>query len=191
MKLSNYYIIFDLEATCNEHDKFLDDSLDKQIIEIGAVKVTPEFDVLDSFTQIVGLQGRSLPGTIEISPYCTKLTGIEQAHVDIASDFGSVYADFIKWSELPLQWMSWGNDYDLLKLECDRRAIKPFNLKRFYDLREIVRFMRGTPASAIKNEISKYNINIDSLMRHAALDDCVIEAKVLKEVHIRSRGWIR
>lgn len=185
MKELKYYIIFDLEATCSEGDKFMGALDNKEVIELGAVKITPDFDLLPgSFSY----QVKPILNPV-LGDYCTNLTGITQEMVNSASDFKEVYEKFILWSGQPLLWMSWSDDYSLLSRECERRNIKPFPQKRFFDCREIMRLLRGRPAQGMDREIKTYEVDLQGIRRHRAADDCNLTAKILKQAYIKSRGW--
>lgn len=92
-------IIVDLEATCWENQQ---ERLNKQseIIEIGAVKENG-----DEFQRFI----KPVLNPI-LSPYCTRLTSIQQIDVDTADSFPIVIKDFIEWVGEDTLY-SWGN-YD-------------------------------------------------------------------------------
>lgn len=187
MKFLKYYVLFDLEATCWEGDTYINSEYKKEVIEIGAVKITPEFDILpDEFSKLV--RPKVNP---EISDYCQKLTGIRKDAVEFAKDFEQVYNQFIEWSGQPMLWMSWSDDYSLIKKECEVRDIKPFNQKRFMDARDIMKVLRGKSAEGMDRELKTYELSFEDegLRRHRGLDDSIMTANILKRAFLRSRGW--
>lgn len=103
-------IIFDLEATCKENDR----TFDNEIIEIGAVKLSPAFKIADEFAAFV--QPVENP---KLTPFCTELTTITQAEVDQAQRFPEVLQAFREWiGEEPFLLLSWGA-YDRKQIEKD------------------------------------------------------------------------
>lgn len=93
-------IIFDLETTCQ--DKEIDANFDKELLEIGAVKVDETGNVLETFDLIV------IPTRTTITPYCIELTSITKELVDQEGiSFKEAMNSFkIFCEDLPL--FSWG-----------------------------------------------------------------------------------
>ena len=85
-----HFIVYDLEATCWRHRR----SWQVEVIEIGAVKVSENLEVLDEFTAFV----RPLLHP-EISEFCTRLTSITQADIEDADAFHEVIQAFESWME--------------------------------------------------------------------------------------------
>lgn len=110
MKPNRTIIIFDLEATCKENDR----TFDNEIIEIGAVKVSPALEIADDFTTFV--QPVANP---KLTPFCTELTSITQAEVDEAPRFPEAFQYFRDWvGAEPFLLLSWGA-YDRKQIEKD------------------------------------------------------------------------
>ena len=94
------YIIVDLEATCWE----VVDRKDMEIIEIGAVVLSPNKNLDKEFTAFV----RPIMKPI-LSDYCKKLTTISQKDVDSAETFNVVFPKFLQWIGIePFYLCSWG-----------------------------------------------------------------------------------
>lgn len=85
------YIIVDLEATCFEKDR----TKQKEIIEIGAVKLNEKVEIVDTFQSFI--RPRVNPN---LSLFCKNLTSITQNDVDNAQDFPDVLVKFLVWSGL-------------------------------------------------------------------------------------------
>jgi 3'-5' exoribonuclease 1 len=90
------YIILDLEATCWETKKVSPN----EIIEIGAVCINPEKQLVGEFCSFVKPSINPL-----LSEFCTQLTSITQENVDAAPLFPEAVAAFQSWI------LSFGNDY--------------------------------------------------------------------------------
>lgn len=108
-------LVIDLEATCS-NDKSITGS-GMEIIEIGAVWVTPRGEVLDTFQRFVcPVLNKTL------TPFCTQLTTITQDQVDGAPTFDQIapllQAFALKHAEPQSIWASWGN-YDRVQFGHD------------------------------------------------------------------------
>lgn len=109
-----HFIIYDLEATCWRSPK----PKQVEVIEIGAVKVNEQLEIIDEFCSFV--KPTLHP---KISPFCTKLTSITQRDVDPAGHFDEVVLDFEEWinpKEVRAVLMSWG-EFDKRQLLLDAR----------------------------------------------------------------------
>ncbi len=82
------YIIVDLEATCwpKPHAQT------SEIIEIGALRMSREGEVVDEFSQFVKPQLNSV-----LSEFCINLTSIGQEMIDSAAVFSEVVSAFQAW----------------------------------------------------------------------------------------------
>jgi inhibitor of KinA sporulation pathway (predicted exonuclease) len=127
-------LIVDLEATCS-----LDNSITSElmeIIEIGAVWVTPAGDLLEQFQSYVRPAVNPL-----LTLFCTKLTGISQFQIDQACSWKKVAEEFSGFVErhkdAQSYWGSWGAyDKNQIERECNKhdtenplRNIRHENLK--------------------------------------------------------------
>jgi 3'-5' exoribonuclease 1 len=106
------FIIFDLECTCWEGRPT---GMVMETIEIGAVKLDPFGDVLDSFNKFIRPSVHQV-----LSPFCTRLTSISQIDVNRAEKFSLVIEDFMDWIGLDEDyWLcSWGG-FDQRQLQAD------------------------------------------------------------------------
>lgn len=100
------FIVLDVEATCSqEGNSVIVPRGEGEIIEIGALVVSPELVVLSEFSQFVRPVRHS-----QLSEFCTELTTITQRDVDGAQPFPVVaraLALWAQWSEVTW-WGSWG-----------------------------------------------------------------------------------
>jgi inhibitor of KinA sporulation pathway (predicted exonuclease) len=125
------YLVIDLEATCDEHHRIPRE--ETEIIEIGAVLVDASMQVVDSWQTFVRpvIHPR-------LTPFCTQLTSIEQAHVDGAPRFVDAMAALGQFlaGRTPL-FCSWG-DYDRAQLarEALRDGVKLPLGDQHYNIKE-------------------------------------------------------
>ena len=109
------YIIFDLEATCEENDK----TFPNEIIEIGAVKYQEqngELVKVGEFNAFVKPVKRPI-----LTEFCKRLTTITQSDVDNAERFPQVIQKFKEWVGVGKEdyiLCSWGH-YDKGQLKTD------------------------------------------------------------------------
>jgi 3'-5' exoribonuclease 1 len=82
------YIVFDLEATCWEGV----DVGQNEIIEIGAVKINDQKQIISEFEKFV----KPLKHPI-LSDFCISLTSITQEDVNNAEYFNTVAEEFKDW----------------------------------------------------------------------------------------------
>ena len=82
------YIVLDLEATCEKDNPHFN----KEIIEIGAVKLTDSFEIIDTYDAFV----RPILNPT-LSAFCMELTTIQQSDVDAANLFPVVLNGFKEW----------------------------------------------------------------------------------------------
>lgn len=138
------YVIVDLEATCWERSP----PFPHEIIEIGAVCFEPKETILGEFQTFV------LPLLCPVlSEFCTRLTHIEQHHVDGAPDLPTALRAFVDWTHQfgEIRVASWGAfDYQQFLQDCSRHGVEyPFgphlNLKKAFSAIEQCRpqGMRG------------------------------------------------
>ena len=82
------FILYDLEATCWRTSR----PKRVEIIEVGAVKVNEQLEVVSEFCAFV----RPMMHPV-ISKFCTSLTSIRQSDVDGAFLFDEVMEDYEDW----------------------------------------------------------------------------------------------
>lgn len=189
--MSNYWVIFDLEATCwdtkgeswreTNPNALIPDTLaykqrvEMETIEIGAVKVDKSFNVIDKFTVFI----KPVLNPI-ITEYCTNLTSITQADVDSGLEFRSAYKRFMQWSGAPRTFLAWGDyDYNQLNKDCLAGNVKMFPKHKYVNAKEFIRFLRGYKGTGLGKETKRYGLEFEG-RQHRGLDDSVMVAKVMQ-----------
>jgi inhibitor of KinA sporulation pathway (predicted exonuclease) len=102
------YIIFDLEATCDDKVK-----IENEIIEIGALKIDKDLNIVEEFQRFV----KPIKNPI-LTEFCKDLTKIKQSDVDNANTFDIVCNEFMKFIGDDYLLCSWGF-YDKSQLTKD------------------------------------------------------------------------
>jgi 3'-5' exoribonuclease 1 len=85
------FIIYDLEATCWETKSESNGKM-QEVIEIGALKINEEGEILSRFESFV--RPTTYP---QLSDFCTRLTTITQVDINQADTFPVVIEDFWDW----------------------------------------------------------------------------------------------
>ncbi len=179
MEPTRYYLVLDLEATCDEDHRIPRE--ETEIIEIGAVLCDGEtLAPRDEFQTFV--KPRRHP---KLTPFCTKLTTITQADVDTAPLFPQAMATLSRWlveRQLAGQFTfcSWG-DYDKQQLQREERknsvrvplGTRHLNLKEAFRKRSGDDTKLGTGAA-----LRRCGIRFDGTA-HRGIDDARNIAKLL------------
>lgn len=182
------YIILDLEwdsAYFPPQKKFIN-----QILQIGAVKLDENFNVIDEFSVNVcsSISKR-------VTSFCTKLTGITteimRAGISLY-DAVKQYNDFSSDCDVAMTW----SDSDLYAImENEEHLLKNkirFNFKKYLDLQKLVQIYLANGGMEIKNQVSLENaaellsINIEDFHLHTAVEDSKISAILLKKCYNES-----
>ncbi len=183
------FIIFDLEW--NNAYNYKTKTGMNEIIEIGAVKLNERLEITDTFKQLIKPQVSKKLGS-----RFKNLTNITMEEINASGvDFDKAFADFARWSGGKENiFLSWSNS-DLYTLV--------FNYQRFKNT-SYIDFL-GYYADAQKycmsfledcnsgNQISlskcaeRFDININDLALHRALEDCYVTAFCFKKVYDKEK----
>lgn len=179
----NYHIILDLEMNpvAKDNPKAYK-LLRKEVIEIGAVKLDKDFNIIDRFNVFVKPQYNH-----QVTPYITKLTGIVSSVTMNAEYFEEALKEFANWvgNSGVIRIYSWSNnDLDQLKTECSFKEIEfPSNLKRWLDVQKIFPRMmclsNDRRQMALREAIQYFDIKVDDKKIHNALYDSEITTELL------------
>lgn len=160
-------------------------NLRQEIIEIGAVKLNKNLEIVDTFDCFVKPEFN-----YQVTPYINKLTGIKSSFAMNAELFETVLNNFVTWigTDSDTRIYSWSdNDLIQLKNECNFKKITfPQNMKRWLDFQKVFpRLMnisnRGK-RMALSEAIKYFDIESDPKKVHNALYDAEITSKLLVPV---------
>lgn len=182
-KVKNFkqYIIFDLEATCWEEKN----NKSKEIIEIGAVKLSENLEIVDTFSEFV-------KATInpELTEFCKTLTSIKQEDVDRAKTFNDAIKDFENWilsSSKDVKLISWGY-YDKKQI-LEESQIKNYSgeiikllEEKHTSLKHEFARIRKERTCGMKKALNKLNLPLKGT-HHRGIDDAENIAKIFKAVY--------
>ncbi len=176
-----YYVIMDLEWN-NSYNKTRKCFVN-EILEIGAVLVDEELDVIDTFSVIIRSQLiKKLSGRVK------NLTHISNEDMISGVSFQRAISDFIKWiGGRNCVFMSWGNSdirvlVDNFSMFCGMNSI-PF-LTQYVDLQKYCQeFIVNVSNQQIglMNAAVEMGIDISGCSFHRALEDSLLGLRCLKK----------
>ena len=178
-----FYVIMDLEWN-NSYNKYRKCFVN-EILEIGAVMVNDELEVIDTFSVIIRSQLiKKLSGRVK------NLTHITNEDMTSGVSFQRAVTEFSKWiGSKNCVFMSWGNSdirvlYDNYSMFCKIKGI-PF-LTEYLDLQK---YCQQFIVSATNQQISLVNaaiemgIDISDCTFHRALEDSLLGLRCLKKCY--------
>lgn len=162
-----HFIVFDLEATCDERGGF-----DNETIQIGAVKVDAAGKFIDKFECFI----KPITNPI-LTPFCTQLTGIDQKLVDAGILFPEAFEGFLKWAGKNAVFCSWGYyDRKQLMKDCDRHNL-PLPLLKHISLKHQYALITHSNPKGMKEVLRREGLVMEG-MHHNGLDDALNIVKI-------------
>lgn len=176
------YVIFDLEwdnVFYKKEKRFIN-----QILQIGAVKLDGDFNVIDSFTATIrSAISKRVTGRFAI------LTGITTEKMLAGIPLEQAVKEFNEFSRNADVTMTW-SDSDLYTIVENEMLLKnsgvSFNMNFYLDLQKLVQAKMRDKGYNSKNQVSLegaaefFNVSIDEYSMHTALDDSTVCGKLLK-----------
>ena len=178
------YIIFDLEwdsAFYKPEKRFIN-----QIIQIGAVRLNENFDIINRFEATV---------CSSISKKVTErfktLTGITSEQMLAGMPYQKAVEEFNRFSNGAEVTMTW-SDSDLYTIDENEKLLTEkteFKINKYLDLQKLVQAKMREAGYESKNQVSLesaaefFNIDISEFKTHTALDDSSICAYLLKRCY--------
>ncbi len=171
----DFYLVVDLEATCCDRKTI--PSVKREIIEIGAVMLNRELEVVSEFQRFV--KPVVYP---QLTPFCTALTSITQEMVDKAPSYGEAIGDFSQWvADYPkFVFCAWGDfDRRQIRYECKRHGLSNPIQTTCLNLRTMFGRSQDLPGLFNLNESLKMaNLEFTGV-HHRGIDDARNIAKLL------------
>ncbi len=176
-----FYVIMDLEWN-NSYNK-IHKCFVNEILEIGAVMVNEELEVIDTFSVIIRSQLiKKLSGRVK------NLTHITNEDMSSGVSFQRAVSDFSKWiGDRGCVFMSWGNSdirvlYDNFNMFLHVNGI-PF-LTQYVDLQRYCQSFivsAGNQQIGLVNAAVEMGIDISACKFHRALEDSLLGLRCLKK----------
>lgn len=173
-----HYIIMDLEWN-NTYGRKINKFIN-EIIEVGAVKLDEELNVVDTFSSLIRVQiGKKLRGAVK------RLTSITNEDLTTGTQFIQVFAEFKRWlgtGENTI--LTWG-DGDIRVLIDNYRYLNsietiPF-LSNYADLQQLFQNVYKTPKSkqiGLIDAAQLVDIDHEKYANHRGLDDSMLSAEI-------------
>jgi inhibitor of KinA sporulation pathway (predicted exonuclease) len=169
---ASYYVVVDLEATCDDGGRVPRD--ESEIIEIGAVLVEGA-----TLRTVAEFQTFVRPVVHpRLTAFCTELTTITQADVDPAPGFPAAAARLAAFGDGAV-FCSWGN-YDRNQLAADARRhhVAPPLGPRHVNLKEEFTKLEGSRKRGNREALVRVGIEATGV-HHRGLDDARNIARLL------------
>lgn len=175
------YVVLDLEF--NQPYKrngrlIYSNKLQFEIIEIGAIKLDSNFEIIDNFRIYVKNAIYK-----NISPRVKEITGINEEDLKYGYDFTKANQLFNKWLGSDYKILAWGESDELVyKDNCRARGIA-YKLNEFYDVQNACQILLGKYGKIISLEVALKLFKIPKQTdTHRALNDCKAVSSILKKI---------
>ena len=172
-----WYLVYDLEATCDDSSPREVPKYEMETIEIGAVLVSGEtLQPVEEFQSFI----RPVRHPV-LTPFCTRLTSITQADVDAAPTFPEVFSAFTAWAgKYPgCLWSSWGAfDGRQLKQDSAFWGMDPPEVE-FYNFKEAFANHLRIKQCGIPGALAILGLGRMTGTHHRGIDDARNIARVL------------
>lgn len=177
------YIVLDFEW--NNAYNYAAKKFTNDIIEIGAIKLDKNLNIVDTFKQLVKPDGFK-----KLSNRCKNLTNITNDEIkENGVSFKQAISDFARWSDGENSvFLSWSNS-DLYVLTGNYfYAYGNMNvgfIKRYCDAQKYCMSFLDNPGGnqiALSKCAEMMDIDISNQVLHRALEDCYVTAECLKKV---------
>ncbi|MDZ8108174.1 MAG: 3'-5' exonuclease [Nostoc sp. DedQUE12a] len=183
-KISHYYLIVDLEATCG--DKGTVPRHEMEIIEIGAVMLNRATWEIDSeFQQFI--QPVRHP---KLTAFCIELTSIQQQNVDEAPKFIEAISRFQEWINLfPNHiFCSWGNyDKNQFIQDCAFHDVPyPFSPEHINIKDEFSKYLGVSKKFGMAQALNELGIELQGT-HHRGIDDARNIASIYRHIQTKKR----
>ncbi|SDY64059.1 3'-5' exonuclease [Tindallia californiensis] len=160
----------------------------QEIVEVGAVKLNDEYEVIDSFQIMVK------PTLYQrMHPTIQKKTKITREILDSGIFFPEAMKIFKEWiGDDPVQLCSWGmDDYNELKRNCDYHCIVMDLKITWCDVQKMCMKVMEAPKGqqvGLKKAVTHFGITMEERF-HSALNDAVYTAKILEALERQKESF--
>ena len=173
------YIVIDLEFTPTPNTLRKKTKFTQEIIEIGAVKLNDNYEVIDTFDILIKPQYAA-----GVSPFVRNLTGITNNDLQSAPSFKKAMYAFVEWIGYePYRIYQW-SDTDKKKLiaesmyKCCYDEFSSLLDKHFIDLQRIFQRISKLHKLSLERALNSLNIEINGEL-HSAVDDAYNTSQIL------------
>ena len=182
------YIILDLEWNTVYHKA--ENRPINEILQIGAVRLNQNFDIIDTFQVMVRSQLTS-----KLSGKVVRLTGITNEDMLRGIPLEAAFKAYNEWAEGDTVTMTWSTSdlYAIIDNTAAFRLKTKFSIGKYLDLQTYVQNELKVRGIQINNQISLINaasileIGTDEFELHTARDDSIVAALILKKTYNKDR----
>ena len=182
------YIILDLEwdgAYFPKINRFIN-----QILQVGAVKLNENFDVIETFDVIIKSSFSK-----RVSKRFSELTGITKEDMLKGVSLESAFKAYNKWANDTDITMTWSNSDIYTVLENEKHLLDGIKLKinKYLDLQKFIQGemqlsgIECTSQISLLNAAVAFGINVDESLLHNAKADSTVAAELLKKCYNKER----
>lgn len=176
------YIVIDLEWNqCPQGKEKENKKIPFEIIELGAVKLNEDLQMVDEFSQLVK------PSIyLEMHHITQEITKVDMEELKKGRNFKTVIEEFFEWCGTEYMLCTWG-PMDLTELQ---RNMEYFNVKRYlpqplfyYDIQKFYSILSedGKIRRTLEFVVEKLGIDKDAVF-HRALSDAFYTVEVLRKL---------
>ena len=181
------YIILDMEWNQGYPGSavFIGDSrkmLAGEIIQIGAVKLDDDFNVVDTYSRLIKpVFYRKMHFKVE------QLTGIRKQDLSDALPFSDVFSDFIKWCGDCHVFLIWGtDDIPILRQNLEINKYKEYTVGTWYNLQIIYTSQNESEHDQVALSTACDVLGIEQdLPLHNALNDALYTMRICQKLDMK------
>lgn len=175
------YIVLDLEWNQSNSQEREEEKLLFEIIEIGAIKLNSERNMIGEFSQLIKPQVFH-----EMHRITSKLIHLQMQELEKGIPFQEAMAQFLEWCGKDYIFCTWGPlDLQELQKNMDYYQLTPLTDKplAFYDVQKLfsIAYEDGKSRRALEVAVDLLNIEKD-IPFHRAFSDAYYTAKVLASI---------
>ena len=177
------YIVFDMEwnQPSSKEQKITEPAtLYGEVIQIGAVKLNEQFNITDTFNQIV-----KPVYYVKMNSVVKKLTGIGDERLSSGIPFPEAYERFMDFCTDDFSLLSWGNDdIHVLKANMTIHGITTDRFPTTYNIQQIFGRQIAKTKKQISLERAIEMLDEPSYCAHDALNDAISAARVCRHLDL-------
>ena len=184
--MQRQYVVVDFEMNpVSRANREAREKMNREIIEIGAVRLDESLTVVDRFGCFVSPQYNK-----EITSYITDLTGISRFETYNAPSFADALRQFEDWIGYDRETVlySWSeSDREQLEAECAFKQLPlPGNMREWVDFQaeymEAMGYADGSRQMALHTAAEQFGIGMDLKSSHSAQYDADVTAELVISV---------
>lgn len=176
------YIVFDLEWNQGPHRSEPHKEPTFEIIEIGAMKLDQEFQVLDIYQSLVKPQIYDI-----MHRYTAEIVDLDMRDLESERYFVEVAEEFLKWCGEDYIFCIWGvQDLTELQKNMDYYEMKPLSKgpMKFYDVQKLYSLAceDGKVRTALSHVVESENMLEERVPFHRAFGDAYYTARIFQRI---------